>query len=350
MSRKESEKLISCAEHLALTGAALLCAAASVSNGEAAVATIPCSDTVVLRVSDAEPKQGSVLVVEVRSDLALRSVEAFSAGEALSFWHDSDSRVFQALLGVDFRERPGPSSLRARAIPEAGPPVECRAELRITDGEFPVQKLKVAPKYVELSPKDLSRAHRESRELGDIFSSSTEERLWRKGFVEPVEGYKPSGSFGKRRVFNGKPRSPHSGEDFPAPAGTLVHATSRGRVVLAKGLFFLGNTVILDHGFGLFSFYGHLSAIDVERGALVESGTVIGKVGATGRVTGAHLHWGVRLGDARVNPLSLLGVGASSARRPLSERIAPSTREFASIWTTSAPARYAGSLRAGKSP
>ncbi len=255
------------------------------------------------------PKQGSILVVEVRSDAPLRAVEAFSEGQELSFWQGADSRVFQALYGVDFVKRPGTSSLRARAIPETGPAVECRAELHITDGEFPVQELKVAPKYVELSPKDLARAQRETRELGDIFSSSTEERLWQRGFVEPVQGYEPSGSFGKRRIFNGEPRSPHSGEDFPAPAGTPVLATARGRVALAKGLFFLGNTVILDHGFGLFSFYGHLSSIEVERGAVVESGVVIGKVGATGRVTGAHLHWGVRLGDARVNPLALLAMG-----------------------------------------
>ena len=161
---------------------------------------------------------------------------------------------------------------------------------------------------VELSADDLARSQRESRELDRIFSSTTRERLWQGGFQSPVPGRKASGSFGKRRIFNNQPRSPHSGEDFSAPTGTPVLATARGRVALAKDLFFLGKTVILDHGFGLYSFYGHLSSLGVEPGTNVQSGTVIGKVGATGRVTGPHLHWGVRLGDARVNPMELLAL------------------------------------------
>ena len=126
----------------------------------------------------------------------------------------------------------------------------------------------------------------------------------------PIAGSRAqgSGSFGKRRIFNNQPRSPHSGEDFSAPTGTPVLATARGRVALAKDLFFLGKTVILDHGFGVYSFYGHLSSLGVEPGTNVQSGTAIGKVGATGRVTGPHLHWGVRLGNARVNPMELLAL------------------------------------------
>ncbi len=268
-----------------------------------------CGEAARMRISDPAPKQGSIGIVEVRSETRLVSVEGFVAGEELRFWHDDDARVYQALLGVDLHERPGAATLRARVVPESGPSIECRLELRITDGGFPVQSLDVAPKYVDPSPEDSARAEREAAELRRIFSSTTGERLWQRGFEAPVAGQKPSGSFGKRRVFNGKPRSPHSGEDFGAPAGTPVRAPARGRVVLAKSLFFLGDTVILDHGFGLFSFYGHLSAIDVEPGTLVEPNALLGKVGATGRVTGAHLHWGVRLGDARVNPMDLLTLG-----------------------------------------
>jgi murein DD-endopeptidase MepM/ murein hydrolase activator NlpD len=288
--------------------AALLVLAWSSPSKAQAVASVACGSRVQFRVSDAAPKQGGILVVEVRSETPLRSVEGFSAGEALRFWHDNDARVYQALLGIDLLSRPGTRALRARAVPETGEPAECRMELRIADGGFPVQRLDVDPSYVELSPRDQARAQRETAELGAVFSSSTSERLWRGAFLEPVEGFEPSGSFGKRRIFNGRPRSPHSGEDFPAPAGTPVRAAARGRVALAKELFFLGNTVILDHGFGLFSFYGHLSSIDVEAGAMVESGAVLGKVGATGRVTGAHLHWGARIEDARVNPMALLAL------------------------------------------
>ncbi len=260
-------------------------------------------------VSDPAPKQGSISVVEVRSETPLTSVGGLFEGEELHFWSDGEGRLFQALVAVDLYESPGSAALRANVVPESGPSVECRIDLRVTDGGFPVQNLEVEPKYVDPSPEDAARSQREAAELRRIFSSTTDERLWQRGFETPIAGHEPSGSFGKRRIFNGKPRNPHSGEDFGAPAGAPVRAPARGRVVLAKGLFFLGNTVILDHGFGLYSFYGHLSAIDVELGAMVDTGALLGKVGATGRVTGAHLHWGVRLGDARVNPMDLLTLG-----------------------------------------
>jgi murein DD-endopeptidase MepM/ murein hydrolase activator NlpD len=291
-----------------LLGTLLLSAGEAPSIEKTRMASAPCSESVLLRVSDREPMQGSVGVVEVRSGGPLVTVEGFFAGEELHFWHDADARVFQALLGVDLYKRSGRETLRARAVPESGPPAECSLELEIQEGSFPVQRLKVAPMYVEPSPEDAARAEREMAELRRIFSETTGERLWQRGFLTPLPGYEPSGSFGRRRVFNGKPRSPHSGEDFSAPPGTPIRAPARGRVVLAKSLFFLGNTVVLDHGFGLFSFYGHMSAIGVEPGILVEDGAVLGKVGATGRATGAHLHWGVRLGDARVNPLDLLNL------------------------------------------
>jgi murein DD-endopeptidase MepM/ murein hydrolase activator NlpD len=268
-----------------------------------------CGEAVHVRVSDPAPKQGSIGIVEVRSERPLSSVDGFIADDALHFWSDDEARVFQALLGVDLYTDPGETTLRVRAVPEGAASVECQVELRVRDGGFPVQNLTVEPKYVDPSPEDAARSQREAAELRRIFASMTNERLWRRGFESPVAGHEPSGSFGKRRVFNGKPRDPHSGEDFSAPAGTPVRSPARGRVVLAKSLFFLGGTVILDHGFGLHSFYGHLSAIDVDPGALVESGAILGKVGATGRVTGAHLHWGARLGEARINPMDLLTLG-----------------------------------------
>jgi murein DD-endopeptidase MepM/ murein hydrolase activator NlpD len=115
-------------------------------------------------------------------------------------------------------------------------------------------------------------------------------------------------AFGTRSVYNGEPRAPHSGADFLSPAGRPVKAPSAGRVVLADPQYFSGNTVIIDHGLGLFSTLMHLEQIDVKVGDMVTAGQVIGKVGATGRVTGPHLHWSVRLDNARVDPLSLLYV------------------------------------------
>src|SRR5207253_1114123 len=115
-------------------------------------------------------------------------------------------------------------------------------------------------------------------------------------------------NFGHRRIFNGQPRAPHAGADLRASTGTPIHATNRGRVVLAKNLFFTGNTVIIDHGLGIYTLYAHLSRIDVRVSQMVDEDEVLGLAGATGRVTGPHLHWGARIQGARVDPFSLLSI------------------------------------------
>jgi murein DD-endopeptidase MepM/ murein hydrolase activator NlpD len=123
--------------------------------------------------------------------------------------------------------------------------------------------------------------------------------------------------FGTRSIFNGKPRNAHGGADFLSPAGTPIHAPNAGRVVIARDLYFSGNTVVIDHGLGLFSMLAHLSAIDVREGQMVGADQILGRVGATGRVTGPHLHWAVRANGARVDPLSLLALlGTAPAPAP----------------------------------
>ena len=125
-------------------------------------------------------------------------------------------------------------------------------------------------------------------------------------------------------MFNGEPRQPHGGADFPSPTGTPIAAPGGGRVVLVRDLYFTGQTVVLDHGLGLYSLFAHLSAVDVHVGDVVEAGARIGLVGATGRVTGPHLHWAIRLNGARVDPLSLLDAlappHAAKPRTPQSKR------------------------------
>jgi murein DD-endopeptidase MepM/ murein hydrolase activator NlpD len=139
----------------------------------------------------------------------------------------------------------------------------------------------------------------------------TPERMWNGKFRVPLDGVHAGTNFGRRRVLNGHPGTPHTGVDFPSPTGTPVHASQRGRVVLAEELFFAGNTVVVDHGLGIYTFYCHFSEIDVKVGNVVNKGDVLGKVGATGRVTGPHLHWGLNVERARVNALDvvrLLGI------------------------------------------
>ena len=184
-----------------------------------------------------------------------------------------------------------------------------RAEIRnevihVLEKSFPITRLTVEPRFVELSPENLERANRESRRLGAVFRKVTSEIYWDTAFEVPIAGGEGS-NFGHRRVFNDQPRNPHSGADISATQGTPVRSSNRGKVVVTGDFFFNGNTVILDHGLGIYSVYLHLFRIDVEEGDMVDKGDTVGLVGATGRVTGPHLHWGFRIQNARIDPFSL---------------------------------------------
>jgi murein DD-endopeptidase MepM/ murein hydrolase activator NlpD len=147
----------------------------------------------------------------------------------------------------------------------------------------------------------------EAAELARVWEQSAQSRLWSGAFVRPVPG-SATGIFGSRSIFNGQARQPHGGTDFLSPTGTPIQAPNGGRVVLARELYFTGNTVVIDHGLGMFSLLAHLSVIDVQTGDSVTAAQIVGQVGATGRVTGPHLHWGVRIGEARVDPLAVLAI------------------------------------------
>ncbi|HSR52545.1 MAG TPA: M23 family metallopeptidase, partial [Acidobacteriota bacterium] len=218
---------------------------------------------------------------------------------------------WEVLRGVDLDVKPGTYPVEVMALVEGSDSVPGRTlrtqhVLWIEDKTFPTRKLTVEPKYVDPPPETRERIARESRLLVDLFHTSTPRRYWQGEFVAPVPGRVNRDSFGKRSVFNGKPRSPHTGADFSAPSGTPVKAPNAGRVVLVRDLYFAGHTVILDHGLGLYSFFAHLSEFKVEEGQMVERGHVLGLSGSSGRVTGPHLHYAVRLDNARVDPLALI--------------------------------------------
>jgi len=275
----------------------------------AAADPIPCLQGVEIRLSSAAPTQGGLVLVEVESTTTLSNLKAAWVGQQLHFWQDRNpGDVHRALVGVDLGQTVGVFPLTLSANLKDGGRLACSALVSVQDGQFAVERLTLADRFVRLSKKDRERAQRETRRLLDIFARVTPERVWAGGFQLPLAGIGASGNFGKRRILNDQPRSPHSGEDFPAPAGTPVLAAQRGRVVLADNLFYSGNTVVLDHGLGLYTFYGHLQSMAVKEGQAVEAGAELGRVGATGRVTGAHLHWAVRLNRQRVNPLDLSAV------------------------------------------
>jgi murein DD-endopeptidase MepM/ murein hydrolase activator NlpD len=214
---------------------------------------------------------------------------------------------WMAVIGVDLEEKPGTHrgeiTVVRNGVVEREP-----LTLTVTAGNFPVERLKVADEFVALSAESLARSEREAAEIAAIHQSMSPEPLWTSGFVAPIPN-RAGSNFGKRRVFNGESRNPHAGADLRAATGTPVRAANRGRVALAKNLFFTGNTVIVDHGLGLYTLYAHLSRLDVVKDAVVDRSQIVGLAGATGRVTGPHLHWGARVQNARVDPFSLLSPG-----------------------------------------
>ena len=165
------------------------------------------------------------------------------------------------------------------------------------------------PAFDQLDAATLERINKEQATLERIFKVRSVPRLWQGAFVAPVPGTINS-AFGFRRVVNGLPRAPHTGVDLKAALGAPVAAANDGRVVLTDNLFFSGNSLVLDHGGGLYTMYFHLSEFRAAVGDAVHKGDILGLAGMTGRVTGPHLHWGARLNGARIDPMALLAVGA----------------------------------------
>jgi murein DD-endopeptidase MepM/ murein hydrolase activator NlpD len=213
---------------------------------------------------------------------------------------------WQAIVGIDLDQAAGAYALTTRAF--VGPTqLTDRQQLKVGRKEFATRTLRVSPDFVDPPAGVQSRIADDAAFLRAVFERVTSERFWRVPFVQPVAAA-PNSRFGTRSVFNGQRRSPHNGADFPAGTGTPVKAPNAGRIVAARDLYFSGQTVIIDHGTGLFSTLAHLSRIDVREGDSVEPGDVVGLVGATGRVTGPHLHWALRVSGARVDPMSALAV------------------------------------------
>ena len=248
---------------------------------------------------------GEIVVLNVRTSAAPAALAASAFGAELRFFPAGPANVWSTLVGIDLEVEPGDHPVTVRATAVDGSLAETDYILAVEPKQFATRRLRVEPRYVDPPPEVVERILRERDQQAALFPVSTAVRYWRDGFLRPVPG-RANSAFGRRSVFNGQPRSPHSGADFLSGTGTPIKAPNDGVVVLATDLYFSGNVVIIDHGWGLYSYFAHLSAIDVAEGDRVRKGMVVGKVGATGRVTGAHLHWTVRLNDARVDPLSLL--------------------------------------------
>ena len=258
--------------------------------------------TPAVRLSPAEPRPGDAVLVRVPGLAPGARVEW--GGHPVPLFAVEGGQA--GLVGVDLDARPGP--LRWRVLAPATGTLLASGMVTLRPRTFPTQPLTLPKAMVDLDAPTLARVAEERQTLTAALAGSAPSRLWRGSFRVPVEGGQPTGGFGLRRVLNGQPRSPHTGFDWAAPTGTPVVAANAGRVALVAEHFFAGRNVVLDHGLGLFTLYYHLDAVQVALDEVVTAGQPIGKVGATGRVTGPHLHFGVLLGGARVDPEVLLGL------------------------------------------
>ena len=184
--------------------------------------------------------------------------------------------------------------------------------LDISEGAWDIQNIKgIPPRKVNPSDSDLRDIEVEQKVVRAAQETKNMTPFWKRGFIMPVEG-RISGEFGGQRIMNGVKKNPHAGMDIAAKAGTEIKASSDGVVTLAQpDLFYSGNVIIIDHGYGLHTIYAHMQEMKVKRGDIVKQGDIIGLVGQTGRATGPHLHWGASANGTKFNPTSLLNINTA---------------------------------------
>jgi len=255
---------------------------------------------------------GEVVVLSIGKAAHLDSVRVRAFERSIPAYRDGEA--WTAMVGIDLDTKPGTYQVdvESGSVPDV---VRTSYSLKILPRVFRTRRLTVNEAFVTPPKSEEPRIQKEAALLAATWRASATTRLWTTSFVQPVPQAANS-AFGTRSIFNGKPRNSHGGADFLSPAGTPIQAPNAGRIAVARGLYYSGNTVIIDHGLGVFSMLAHLSRIDVREGDVVTANQAIGLVGATGRVTGPHLHWAVRLLDARVDPLSLLAVLGRTTTAP----------------------------------
>jgi len=223
-------------------------------------------------------------------------------GEKVHLVPNPEQTDWVGFLGVDLTAAPGRNDVVVK-MSDAGP--EQRLDMEIREKDYGVRNMTLPENMVDLDAATLARVRKESAVTNALWEAEPSNPLWDGSFIKPVPG-EVIGPFGRRSVINGQPRSPHTGVDLRGKKGTPIKAINDGRVVLTADHFFSGLFVVIDHGGGIKSMYFHMDKIQVQQGETVKKGAIIGFVGSTGRSTGPHLHWGVRVNGARIDPSQLI--------------------------------------------
>jgi hypothetical protein len=298
---------------LALTATLVLDPALASSHPPQPAAPAAAAASLTVDVRSRAVRPGEILDIRVRPATPLTSVAATLGGHPLHGW-PLPSGEWRLLAGLDADHPPGPLVLTVLGARASGGPVSQVVTLAVQPATFAERRLTVPPKFVEPPESERPRIAREAERLRAIYATATSD-LQPGDFVAPVR-HRRSSPFGSRSIFNGVPRDRHAGLDFASPAGALIRAPAAGRVVLVDDLYYTGNTVVLDHGRGVYSVLAHMTRTLVAPGAVVARGARLGTVGATGRSTGPHLHWSIRVGGTRVDPAAVLDVLAPASASP----------------------------------
>ena len=254
-------------------------------------------------------KQGQVLLVTVKGEEQATEVKGTFLSRTIPFFREfrpGEPAGYIGLLGIDMQDDPGTYEL-AVEVKQGEQAKQLSFNVLVAKEKFAVEHLTLPKEKVDLDEKSVARWKAEQQLVQQALAENSRLKLWHSNFVEPVNG-KRTGIFGSVRIMNGQPRNPHNGEDIGAPMGADVAATNDGIVRITVDHIFSGRGVFVDHGLGFYSMYFHLSEIKVRPGDRVTTGQIIGLAGSTGRSTGPHLHWGVKIHDCNVDPLALLDV------------------------------------------
>lgn len=256
-------------------------------------------------IYDSTIANGKTTLVEFKKEKNIKYIKIVLDEKSYSIYkHPSKDKIFYALIPINYYKKP--ENLKAKIFYEERKETKNKTVFfKVIDGKYKKEEIKVQKSKVTLNEKDKKRAAIEYAEAMNIYNHSTAQSYITSKFITPMQS-KITSSFGKARVYNDTLKGYHSGTDYRAKIGTPIIASNYGKVVLVKGRFYSGGSVIIDHGHGIYTCYYHMSKFNVKKDAFVKKGQVIGLSGVSGRVTGPHLHFSARVGGEQVDPLQLI--------------------------------------------